>query len=240
MKDSYTVNYLAFLEDIEAKVRIFKSKRSIAGDLRKNYPGYLIDVDLPKLIRPEIGTVNFYETMNRETSFHPVLKEPRALMNGREVMNRIKRHLLEHPVKLEQFFEGFDRFNTGYITKGQFVRALDILGVSGLQKLLLMPQEIDEVADLFADPDDSSLVDWISFVDNVRCVYGEKNLHKDPRKVVQVPPEEILNLPKQGAYNWDCVSRYWNEICQDALYKIRATVVKRKLEIDGFFQDFDR
>lgn len=242
MKDGYTVNYVAFLEDIEANVRYFDSKRLIdlSGDLKQNYPGFLIDVELPKLARPEIGKLSFGKTMNLDTSFHPALRLKREPMNVDEVLKRIKRHLLDHPIKLEQFFQGFDHFNTGFITRSQFIRGLDTIGVSGLQKLCLLPQEIQAVASFYETPEDSSRVNWCAFVDDVRSVYGVKNLHKNPELNVEVPPEEIMKLPKQGAQNWDCVSKEWQEICQDAVFKIRATVTKRRLEIEPLFQDFDR
>ncbi|KAJ6645974.1 hypothetical protein Bhyg_01183, partial [Pseudolycoriella hygida] len=49
-----------------------------------------------------------------------------------QISQRIKRHVLENGLRVKEFFEDFDCLRCGYITKSQYVRGLDILGVSKL------------------------------------------------------------------------------------------------------------
>lgn len=52
---------------------------------------------------------------------------------------------------------------SGFITRSQFMRGLDSIGVSPLHRLYLADHEIARVADKYADAQDPSRVEWKSF-----------------------------------------------------------------------------
>lgn len=97
IKDSYTVNYLAFVNEVEQIVKYLDRFRLIdhsqvytntffinsirvcnveylLKDFVQSFPGRLLDAELPKLPRPEIGQLNIGQVFGKETSFHPVLR----------------------------------------------------------------------------------------------------------------------------------------------------------------------
>jgi len=111
IKDSYTLNYIAFVEQIEKIVQYFDTHRMIdysdvsfiiswglnqysllffiyyfPKDLITNFPGRLLDAELPKLPRPEIGVISIADVFGKETSFHPVLKPKKAQKDVKNVI----------------------------------------------------------------------------------------------------------------------------------------------------------
>lgn len=51
----------------------------------------------------------------------------------------------------------------GFISLSQFLRGLDMLGISGLQRLYLSDKEIENVCKMYADAGDPKRVNWKSF-----------------------------------------------------------------------------
>lgn len=243
MKDSQRINCDAFANDVEAKIYNQDVLRDpdYSKDLQKNYPkGGLIDAKYPKVKRPEIDKVEFGDVMERFVIDHNAMKGKRPSLTVEEVICRIKKHLLENPVRVEEFFEKFDTFRTGCITKGQFKRGLDAIGVSGLGRLILLPNEIEDVANCYLDADNSNVIWWKEFCNDISCIFTVKQLHKKPWTIVEVPPGEIEVMPRMGS-NWcDCVAREWYEYCHEGMLKIMRTIAKRKIDVFEWFKDFDR
>nr|CAI5818126.1 unnamed protein product [Callosobruchus analis] len=61
LKDSYTLNYIAFLSAIDKVVNYLNEHNilDLSGDIMSIFPGRIINAELPKLPRPEIGK-SFY------------------------------------------------------------------------------------------------------------------------------------------------------------------------------------
>lgn len=248
MKDSYTVNYVAFVKDIEANVRYFDCHRLIdnSQDFAQNFPGKLIDVQLPKLARPEIDNIDIDKVMGRPTTCHPAVTsrfsdKNRKRMKIDEILLRVQRHVLDNQIRVKEFFERFDVFRCGFITKSQFIRGLDAIGVSGLHRLYLTTDEIEDLCRLFADPNDPGRVHWKNFKTEIDRVFCKENLQCRPYTVVEVPPKEVSELEKPGKLRENgCVPKDWWEICQDAVFKIKKTIQKRTISMEPLFKDFDR
>lgn len=242
MKDFYTINYVAFLEDIESIVRYLDSHRLLdySGDLIKNFPGKLIDVQLPQLVRPEVDTLNIGQVMERDTCFHPAVKSKRNRLEMNEILLRIKRYVLENQIRPKDFFENFDTFRCGYITKSQFIRGVDAIGVFGLRRLYLAPQEVEDLTVYFADPGDQSRISWRKFVCEIVKVFVDKDIEKMPYKIVEIPPIELQELQKADKDESKFCSMNWWETCQMAIFKVKNTIAKRSLDIEPMFKKFDR
>lgn len=104
LKDSYTLNYVAFLTAIENILEQIESQTSI--DLVKNYPGKIITVDFPQLPRPEIGTVNTSKVLGHLGEPHPCFKDKCEDRDCFElIMMRIKKHILDNSIKTSDYFQ---------------------------------------------------------------------------------------------------------------------------------------
>jgi len=65
------------------------------------------------------------------------------------------------------FYKDFDILRCGYVTKSQFLRGLDGIGVSGLDRLFLSDSELQSLCDSYADEHDCSRINWNSFENEI-------------------------------------------------------------------------
>lgn len=79
--------------------------RSISQELLDQFPGRIITAELSKLPRPEIGKVTPSQVFGKQTVFHPVMERTRETMSMPEVVKRIQRHILEHRIRIHEFFK---------------------------------------------------------------------------------------------------------------------------------------
>lgn len=61
----------------------------------------------------------------------------------------------------------FDPLRSGYITRAQFIRGLDSMGLSSLRRLYLSDLELQNLTDLYSDENDMKRVDWKTFERNI-------------------------------------------------------------------------
>lgn len=73
-------------------------------NLLDQFPGRIITAELPKLPRPEIGRVLPGQVFGRQSVFHPVMEKRKELMPLVETLQRIQRHILEHRIRINEFF----------------------------------------------------------------------------------------------------------------------------------------
>ncbi|XP_067010369.2 uncharacterized protein [Anabrus simplex] len=242
IKDSYTLNYVAFVGCIDQITRTLDKQMmlDIGGDVLSQFPGKAITAELPKLPRPEIGKVRTDVIFGTPTVFHPILSPPKRTMPGNEVIRRVQKYVLTNRVRTGEFFRGYDLLNCGRVTESQFRRCLDVLGVSGIQRLYLSPPEIDMLVNVYRDPNDPSRVCYLTFEDDIDQVFTTKELEKCPEYVVKGAPPEVTELPAQGATDWQEVSENMRNLCEETLDKVKQRVEKRRLMLKPRFSDYDR
>nr|CAD7573058.1 unnamed protein product [Timema californicum] len=184
LKDSYTVNYVAFIAAIDDIVKyldhnllldlggvrrlyIKYKHENLLQDILTQYPGRAISAELPKLPRPEIGHVRASDVFGLQSIFHPSLDRPVEQENLQEVIRRIQRHVFTNRIRVGQFFQDFDPMNCGRITVSQFRRGLDRVGINAIDRLYLSEPEIDMILQVYRDPNDSSRMCWKTFEDDI-------------------------------------------------------------------------
>ncbi|XP_024882174.1 uncharacterized protein LOC112461240, partial [Temnothorax curvispinosus] len=208
--------------------------------LLDQFPGRIITAELPKLPRPEIGRIVPSQVFGKQTVFHPVMERTRETMSTPEVVKRIQRHILEHRIRIYEFFKGFEYLNVARVTVPQFRRALDALQISSLGRLWLLEPEVDALIALYKDPDDPDRVCWRMFEDDIDRVFTVKRLDKLPSLKVESPPQEIVELPRRGTSNWQCQPKNMRDFCEDILQRVRQRVEERRILLKQFFKDYDK
>lgn len=241
-KNSYTVNYVAFIEDIEKIVKYFSDNNFLDdnNDILINFPGKIITYELPKLPRPEVGTVNLTRIFDEVSSPHSCSNEPKKDYKFEELMMRVKKYILENQIRTRQFFECFDLLRRGFVTSSQFLRGLDAIGLSCLRRLYLSQHDLNLIVQYYQDPTDPSRVSWKRFCDEIDEVFTIKNLDKQPYRVVECPPEELTDLNKSGVADWNFESNIIQQNAQNAIFKIRNILFERRMLIEPFFRSFDK
>lgn len=155
-------------------------------------------------------------------------------------MLRIKRHTLDNQVRVAEFFQHFDPLRAGYVTRSQFVRGLDQMGVSGLQRLHLSDGELTGLAVKYQDEHDASRVNWKSFETDIEEVNTVRCLDKKPYEIVESPQPAVAELERIGQANWQEQSAEMRTMCEEALFKVKAKILKRRLYLEPFFKAMDK
>jgi hypothetical protein len=141
----------------------------------ENFPGNIIEVEIEKLPRPEIGKLDVSETFETGKPCHPFASQYKKLdLKFHELMLRIKKHIHDNSIRTREFFEKFDVHRTGFITKSQFHRGLDAIGLSGLHRLYVSPQDLEKICSAYSDSWDDLIPDrmkWKKFCDDLDEVF---------------------------------------------------------------------
>lgn len=171
------------------------------------------------------------------TIHHLIILEPCCAI---QTILRIKRHVLDNQVRVADFMQHFDPLRSGYITRSQFLRGLDLLGVSALQRLYLSDGELADLGTRYVDAHDASRIDWKSFETDIEEVCTVRCLDKKPYEIVEMPPPEVVQLERVGQANFEAQSPLIRTTCDEALFKTKAKISKRRLYLEPFFRAFDR
>lgn len=132
VKDNYTVNYVAFIAMIDQVIDYLNMHGILdnSGDVTSIFPGRVINAELPKLPRPELGKIMASRLFGKQNIFHPALKETKQVEHILSTLSMIQAHVLKNQMRVCEFFRDFDCLNSGKITVSQFHRGLDALTLS--------------------------------------------------------------------------------------------------------------
>ncbi|XP_023247489.1 uncharacterized protein LOC106644480 [Copidosoma floridanum] len=248
-KDSYTVNYVAFIQVVE-EIQAFFEKKGLfdkGGNLLENFPGRIISVKLPKLPRPEVGKIRTACVFPQQLHFLPIDRSSKRLRSIHEVMLRIQDHVYKNHIRVAMYFQDFDTFNVGRISEHQFRRGLDALCDSALGKLYISNDEIQNLISFYKDPNEMERVCWRTFEDDVEQVFTVKHLQKHPNCKVSAPPDEIKSLPRKGFQEWDCTElpkivpdETMEKLYGQTIRKIMLRTKERQFSLRQYLRDHDK
>jgi Ca2+-binding EF-hand superfamily protein len=175
-KHEFTINYVSFLKAIKEIVCWFEKNGFLDGDkkFKEEYPGRIIVANVDSLPRPEVCQVDIAETFGKEKVCHPCLQQQKRDVKFEEVMTRIKKHVFDNRIRTRQFFEIFDDLRRGFVTKSQFHRGLDAIGLSGLHRFYVTSEDLGKVVEVYEDLCDPDRVAWSEFCDDVDEVFAIK------------------------------------------------------------------
>lgn len=69
------------------------------------FPGRVINAELPKLPRPEIGNILLASVLGKQDNFHPAIAIASPSEDLRIVIKRIQRYVLDNGVRVNEFFK---------------------------------------------------------------------------------------------------------------------------------------
>ncbi|XP_074039133.1 uncharacterized protein [Leptinotarsa decemlineata] len=242
IKDSYTLNYVAFIAAINQVIQYLNAHGilDLSGDIMSLFPGRVINAELPKLPRPEIGKISASQLFGKQTIFHPALNEPKKIEHILTIMSMFQSHVLNNRLRVCEFFKDFDPLNSGRITVSQFHRGLDALALSGKQRFFLSLSDVEAVINQYRDPCDPTRVCWRTFEDDIDQVFTVKELEKVPSLKVDPPPPEVRELPRTGGKNWQSVNPSTRDLCEAAVDKVKQKIIHRRILLKPVFRDFDK
>lgn len=177
------MNYVAFLRELQDIMKWFDQHGFLNSnkDFIENYPGRVIVAGVENLPRPEIGKFDMAKTFGTTKACHPCVQQgTKRDTKLEEIVLRIKKHIRDNGIRTREFFEKFDfadysrTYQRGFITKSQFHRGLDAIGVSGLHRLYVAPHDLHKIVDAYKDENDPDRVAWSKFCDDIDEVFTIK------------------------------------------------------------------
>lgn len=242
IKDSYTLNYVAFTTFVTNMIEFMYKNDTMPSrqDVIDTFTARVIDGELPKLVRPEIGKILASELFGKQNIFHPALKDPKEARSVLTTLTMIQDHVLKNRIRVCEFFKDFDYHNCGRITVSQFQRGLDALILNGRQRLFLTSADVEGVSQQYRDPCDPTRVCWQTFEDDINHVFVVKGLEKMPSLKVDPPPQAVRDLPRLGGKNWQSINLSLRQICEEAVDKVKQKIIHRRIMLKPVFRDYDK
>ncbi|XP_054262606.1 uncharacterized protein LOC128986314 [Macrosteles quadrilineatus] len=243
LKDGYTVNYMAFVSALQYVYQYMErcGITDLGGEVLPNFQGRALTAELPKLPRPEVGTVPTDAVFGVQKIFHPVLNKPRNPESLSTIISRIQRYVYTEGVRIGQFFGDFDHTNCGRLPESAFRRCVDMMGVgeAGTRRYNLTSEEMNDLVDAYRDPLDPTRVMWRVFEDDIEAVFTKKGLERLPDYHVDCPPMEVRDLPRRGNV-YSGLSEDRMVSCEDVVRIVKDKIRRNGLNLLPDFNDFDR
>lgn len=161
-----------------------------------------------------------------------------SVVDINNVMARIRSHVIANRLRIQAAFEDFDPLRSGRVTKSQFRRGLQTLGLSLLGSVPMTDGQFEVVANQFLDRHNLNHVVWTSFKDAIENSFTPKDLEKDPTRPVE--PIERFVLPRPGTNDWSKADGNLTENYDAVVFRFRSKMAQRRINPWPCFQDFDR
>ncbi|XP_073820133.1 uncharacterized protein [Musca autumnalis] len=231
MKDSYMVNYVAFMKHLQNILDYLKVNKLTDNSMKiiQNFPGKLVDLELPEL--PPVDGTNITQRVFKDFCNHP--QENKDIC---DIIFCLQKQVHKNRIRIREFLEGYDLLHTGTVTRNQFERALHNMGLgrylSQREMLLLCSRYVDAI--------DTNRIRWRIFEDEIDRVFTVKYLEKTPLLEVQSPPKYIEEMPRPGSLNWQEAGEPIRNLCEESLRKIQIRIRNRRLHLHPFFRTYDK
>lgn len=235
-KDSYTMNYVAFLKSIDKVIHYLNKHKilDVSGDVMNIFPGRVTGVSFPKLPRPEINKVMASRVLGSGNKFNPTITEAKQVEHILNTLSVIQDHVFRYQLRVCDFFDYFDPLRCGKITVSQFHRGLDALALSGKQRLFLSLPDVEAVIHQYRDPDDCTRVCWKTFELDVNEIFNDKQMctSKVQPTLKDLP---IVDRTRNPPIESSVCSMY-----QNAIDKVNHKIIYRQLLLKPVFRDYDK
>ncbi|XP_046987079.1 uncharacterized protein LOC124572183 [Schistocerca americana] len=142
-----------------------------SDDMGFNYQSFLQAVE--PLDNPPLYE-KYLEQVKRINAPRPGRKPSSQETNIVEIMAKMKSKVVKNRMRIIEFLRNFDRHNQQCISKANFARGLDPLG------LQLTPTEVETLAEVFASPKQPGFVEYLRLVEAVEEAVTQAGLQRAP------------------------------------------------------------
>ncbi|XP_050532651.1 uncharacterized protein LOC126900763 [Daktulosphaira vitifoliae] len=177
---------------------------------------------------------------NNENVFHSVITNKRHKDNVVSILRNVQKHVLQNRINVGQFFTQFDPYNKGVISKEQFRKCLDMIGISSLHRLYYSESELSLLILMFKDNNLTENVRWKKFEDEINTVFVKKNLEKTPESDIECPPRDVKDMPRKGGQDWESVELHMRNLFDPLIFNIKNYLLQRRILLEPYFRTFDR
>lgn len=154
-----------------------------------------------------------------------------------ESMNRLKKVVYKHRIRVKEFLMDFDRLRSGSMHENFFITSLSMAGIDRK----LSAQQIETIVDAYRVQVTPSLsmIDWVKFVDDVETIFTLKGLEKSPLTKIPAEPTELLDKTRYQFCRKQLSCEKEDELNR-VLDVMSSKVAKRGILVKPFFEDASR
>lgn len=219
------VNYWKFCKDLDKPEDIFPGYTPKNAPKNRHYfPGVTSDIKSPFF---EQATNNIDVVGSR-------WEAPRVdiFCDPSDIEDRLRAAVVMKRVRIEQFFQDYDKLRKGYVTKAQFNSILSMLNFRFTQN------EYDALAQKYETSHPEKFFNYVAFAESINKAFTTKGIDKAP--TVKVPAvssnDTLLARRKYLQESGNCSKDEMNHI----LGEFQRAVQNRRINLKPQFQDFDR
>ena len=195
------------------------------GNIREiNYFSFCADIDKPEDIFPKYvpkhpqpdTTILHGQLRDAGSTFYDAGTQGLDVINNRymqkrveiannpsDIESRLQHHVVMKRVRIEEFFNDFDKLRKGKVTKAQFQSILSMLNFH------LTFQELDALAEKYKTNDPEQMFDYVQFCANINSAFTTYGIQKVPQAAVAPVTVENTTLARKKYLDMD-----ENEIAQ--------------------------
>lgn len=151
------------------------------------------------------------------------------------VLDKIVLYTSPRRTRVREFFLEFDRLRCGRVSKTQFARAMNLVGMR------LSVQDIDAIAQHYADLGQASADYKVNYEKFCETLQGLTDMHESNEGLLRQEKYGKTSLPVSHGFisKASQSATDWSQKRLSPMKKIQARVVERRLRLENQFQDFD-
>ncbi|KAJ3202622.1 hypothetical protein HDU67_000392 [Dinochytrium kinnereticum] len=158
----------------------------------------------------------------------PSSQEPQPA-STEEIMDRLRIHVGTQRIRVAEFFKDFDKLRCYSIPKHEFIRAINMIGVT------LAEEEYEALAEKYKDGLRKGCCLWKEFELCIEKVFNDTDLERHPTK-----PHETASIPKSPFGAVGALTAEEELTLRTTLKSIAEHMKVRQTSIKPFFKDFDK
>lgn len=159
-------------------------------------------------------------------------QEPRVEIScdPSDVEDRLRSQVVMKRVRIEQFFQDFDKLRKGHVTKNQFNSILSQLN------FIFTQEEYNALAKRYETADPEKFFNYVAFCESINKAFTTKGIDKAPTFAVPAVTQNDTLLARRKYLQ----SGNLDGELAGVLDEYRSAIVRRRIHLKPVFQDFDR
>lgn len=194
------------------------------------YPAFIQAIDSEYIGSATVGEENPEQSSLEDED--PLSEMAPEMVDLDELIGRIRHHVFQNSLRVEEFFQDFDPLRHGSISKSRFRMGLSAMGT------ILTDGQFKALAQAYGDPKRAGNVLWKDFLLDIEVVFTKRGLEQAPNYKVQ--PSTEFAMQKPGTIDWSSVADKKTQIFDSAMSRMKQVAEKRRVLTKPCFQDFDR
>ncbi|KAJ3099126.1 hypothetical protein HDU97_003459 [Phlyctochytrium planicorne] len=146
-----------------------------------------------------------------------------------EIIETLRFHVGTQRIRVSEFFKDFDKLRCYSIPKQEFIRAVDMIGIS------LSEEEYELLAETYKDEKRKGCCKWKDFEQSMERVFTDTDLERNPTKVYKTIP-----ISNKAHNSFGPLTPEEEIILNNTLKSITEHMRVRQTSIKPFFKDFDK